>query len=297
MQTNPGFAALQPYPFEKLAQLLAGVTPPPDVDPIALSIGEPRHPPADFILERYAAALTEGVSRYPTMRGTDALREACSGWLQRRFAVTVDPARMVHPVTGTREGLFAITQALVDPAADALVLMPNPFYQIYEGAALLAGATPHYLPAHAEHDYLPDLDAIDSDTWQRARVFYLCSPVNPCGTIAPLAYLERLVELARQHDVVIVADECYIELYRDVPPVSVLNAASDHNFANVLVFHSLSKRSNLPGLRSGFVAGDATLIDVFARYRTYHGCSMSLAVQAASIAAWNDDEHVQLNRA
>ncbi|MEM9171740.1 MAG: succinyldiaminopimelate transaminase [Pseudomonadota bacterium] len=297
MQTNPGFATLHPYPFEKLAQLLGGVTPPDDLDPIPLAIGEPRHAPPEFVLQRYRDTLLEGVSRYPSMRGGLALREACAGWLQRRFNVRIDPANALHPVTGTREALFAITQTLVDPAAQSLILMPNPFYQIYEGAALLAGATPHYLAADHSNGYLPDLDAIAPQIWHQARVFYLCNPVNPAGTVAPVDYLRRLIALAREHDVVVVADECYIELYRDQPPDSVLNAAHDDQHTNVLAFHSLSKRSNLPGLRSGFVAGDPALIELFARYRTYHGCSMSLAVQHASAAAWDDDAHVMDNRA
>ncbi|MEO0573899.1 MAG: succinyldiaminopimelate transaminase [Pseudomonadota bacterium] len=296
---NPGFAQLAPYPFERLTRLLTDVTPDSRHAPIPLSIGEPRHAPPDIVLRQYERSLLEGVTRYPTMRGTRELRLACAGWLQRRFDVNADPDTMVHPVTGTREALFAIAQALVAPGTAQRVLFPNPFYQIYEGAALLAGAIPTYLPATAQYNFLPDLDAIEPDILDQTQLFYLCSPVNPCGTVASLDYLSQLVTLAKRHDFVIVADECYIELYRDAPPVSLLNACAsldDDAFSNVLAFHSLSKRSNLPGLRSGFVAGDPALIDYFARYRTYHGCSMSLAVQHASITAWNDDAHVHRNR-
>ncbi|MEL6868682.1 MAG: succinyldiaminopimelate transaminase [Pseudomonadota bacterium] len=296
---NPGFAHLAPYPFERLGKLLATVRPPDNLDPVALSIGEPRHAPPASVLRAYERSLLEGVSRYPTMRGIEPLRAAMRDWLARRFALTADANTQIHPVNGTREALFAIAQAMVTPGAGQRILLPNPFYQIYEGAALMAGAIPTYLPATAEHNFLPDLQAIAPEVLEQTQLFYLCSPVNPCGTIAPLSYLQSLAQLARQYDFVVVADECYIELFRDTPPPSMLNACiqlGDPAFTNVLVFHSLSKRSNLPGLRSGFVAGDAELIDAFARYRTYHGCSMSLAVQRASIEAWNDDAHVHSNR-
>lgn len=295
---NPGFDALQPYPFERLTTLLQGITP-ADKSPIALSIGEPRHAPPEHVLKIYREHLLEGVSRYPTIRGIDSLRLACSEWLQRRFALSVDAATMIQPVNGTREALFAVAQAFVHHGRGQKILMPNPFYQIYEGAALMAGASPHYLSVSAQDNYLPDLDSIDEATYAQAQIFYLCSPVNPCGSVASLAYLSKLVSLAQQHQFVIAADECYIELYRDAPPVSILNACSalgDDSFKQVLAFHSLSKRSNLPGMRSGFVAGDPDLIRDFTRYRTYHGCSMSLAVQHASAAAWGDDHHVVDNR-
>ncbi|MEM1437629.1 MAG: succinyldiaminopimelate transaminase [Pseudomonadota bacterium] len=298
--SNPGMAALAPYPFEKLDALLRGNTPPESVTPIPLSIGEPRHTPPDVALAAYRDALVDGVSRYPTIRGSEELRGACADWLARRFNVTVDPGHMVQPVTGTREALFAAAQVFCHAGAGQTVLMPNPFYQIYEGAALLAGAAPDYLNVTAGNNFLPDLDAIAPERLDRARLFYLCNPVNPCGTVADLDYLKRLVELAQRHDFIVLTDECYIELYRDTAPVSMLNAAAalgNDAFERVLVFHSLSKRSNLPGMRSGFVAGDAALIGNYGRYRTYHGCSMSLAVQAASIAAWNDDAHVADNRA
>ena len=298
-QSNPGFAALQPYPFEKLERLLSGITPPAGLSPIALSIGEPRHAPAEHVLDVYRRELADGVTRYPTIRGTPALREACASWLGRRFGVSVDAATMIQPVTGTREALFAAAQAFVHAGQGQTVLMPNPFYQIYEGAALMAGATPDYINVFAGDDFLPDLDTLEKHRLRRARLFYLCSPVNPCGTVASLGYLQRLVTLAIEYDFLIMADECYIELYRDTPPVSILNACAAlglDRYERVLAFHSLSKRSNLPGMRSGFVAGDPSLIGDYARYRTYHGCSMSLAVQAASIAAWQDDAHVIDNR-
>ncbi len=297
---NPGMRALAPYPFEKLDALLAGATPPETQTPIPLSIGEPRHAPPAHVLEAYRAALADGVSRYPTIRGSEALREACAAWVGRRFGVSVDPGSMVQPVTGTREALFAAAQVFCAPGTGQTVLMPNPFYQIYEGAALLAGAEPDYLNVDADHDFLPDLDAIEPERLDRARLFYICNPVNPCGTVAARDYLARLVALAERHDFIVLADECYIELFREQAPESMLNACvelGDAACRRVLVFHSLSKRSNLPGMRSGFVAGDATLIGEYARYRTYHGCSMSLAVQAASIAAWDDDAHVAENRA
>lgn len=292
---NPGFESLRPYPFEQLSELLANTQPPSELAPIPLSIGEPKHAPFAAALEAHNAALLDAAGRYPSIRGGDALRKACSGWLRRRFGVEMDPATMLHPVNGTREGLFAIAQALIDPADDVVVAMPNPFYQIYEGAALMAGAEPVYLNNDPQQHHLPALDQLDAKLLNRLRIFYLCTPVNPAGTVAPLDYLERLVALANQYDFVVIADECYIDLYRDTPPPSVLNAAGG-DFRRVLAFHSLSKRSNLPGLRSGFVAGDASLIHEFGRYRTYHGCSMSLAVQAASSVAWSDDEHVSDNR-
>ena len=258
---NPGMQALAPYPFEKLDRLLGGLQPPTGLAPIPLSIGEPRHEPPGFVLDAYRAALAEGVARYPTIRGGATLRRACANWLARRFSVAVDPETMVQPVTGTREALFAAAQVFCAPGS---------------------GQT------------------VDPARLDRARLFYLCNPVNPCGTVATVAYLERLLALAERHDIIVLVDECYVELYRDAAPVSMLNAcaaAGDGAYRRVLVFHSLSKRSNLPGLRSGFVAGDPDLVHEYARYRTYHGCSMSLAVQAASSAAWDEDAHVDANRA
>ena len=301
---NPDLARLQPYPFEKLAALRAGVEPPAGLGPIALSIGEPKHPAPDFITETLIAHL-HLLSSYPTTRGLPALRQAIADWLTRRFRLPaggLDPERQILPLNGTREGLFALPQALVDRGRQPLVLMPNPFYQIYEGAAFLAGAEPVYLPCLPERGYLPDFDAVSADTWRRCQLLYLCSPGNPSGAVIPLATLQRLIELAEEFDFVIAADECYAELYDDEarPPVGLLQAAASlghSDYRRCLVFHSLSKRSNVPGLRSGFVAGDAELIERFFQYRTYHGCAMPVQHQHASLAAWRDEAHVVANRA
>jgi len=301
---NPDLDRLQPYPFERLAALKQGVKPPLGLDHIALSIGEPKHPTPALIREALIAHL-HGLSVYPTTRGMPALREAITAWLTRRFTLppgAIDPERQVLPLNGTREGLFAIAQALVDRRRDPLVLMPNPFYQIYEGAALLAGAEPRYLPCTAETGFLPDVDAVDAAAWRRCQLLYACSPGNPTGRVMDLSVLQRLIELAQEHDFILVADECYSELYPDEarPPPGLLQAAAAmglSDFRNCLVFHSLSKRSNAPGLRSGFVAGDAGLCERFFQYRTYHGCAMPLPQQHASIAAWGDEAHVVANRA
>ena len=301
---NPDLDRLQPYPFEKLAALKAGVVPPADLGPIALSIGEPKHPTPDFITETLIAHL-HLLSSYPTTRGLPALRQAIGEWLSRRFQLPaggLDPERQILPLNGTREGLFALPQALVDRSRQPLVLMPNPFYQIYEGAALLAGAEPRYLPCLAEQGYLPDFATVTADTWRRCQLLYLCSPGNPSGAVIPLASLQRLIELAEEFDFVIASDECYAELYDDEarPPVGLLQAAARlgrGDYRRCLVFHSLSKRSNVPGLRSGFVAGDAELIERFFQYRTYHGCAMPVQHQHASLAAWRDEAHVVANRA
>lgn len=300
---NPNLAKLQSYPFEKLAELRRGVEPNLELSPISLSIGEPKHPPPAILGETLLANLHQ-VACYPSTRGLPLLREAIADWLERRFqlpAATLDRERQILPVNGTREGLFAIAQAVVDPSADALVMMPNPFYQIYEGAALLAGATPWYLPCCAEHGCIPNFDAIDAATWRRCQLIYLCSPGNPTGAVMDQTSLTRLIELAQQYDFVIAADECYSEIYLDESqtPVSLLQAAAamGHNdFRRCLVFHSLSKRSNAPGLRSGFVAGDAEIVQRFLSYRTYHGCAMSLQNQYASAAVWGDEQHVIENR-
>ena len=301
---NPDLDRLQPYPFEKLAALKVGMVPPADLGPIALSIGEPKHPTPDFITETLIAHL-HLLSSYPTTRGLPALRQAIADWLSRRFQLPaggLDPERQILPLNGTREGLFALPQALVDRSRQPLVLMPNPFYQIYEGAALLAGAEPRYLPCLAEQGYLPDFATVTADTWRRCQLLYLCSPGNPSGAVIPLATLQRLIELAEEYDFVIAADECYAELYDDEarPPVGLLQAAARlgrGDYRHCLVFHSLSKRSNVPGLRSGFVAGDAELIERFFQYRTYHGCAMPVQHQHASLSAWRDEAHVVANRA
>ncbi|WP_312358215.1 succinyldiaminopimelate transaminase [Stutzerimonas balearica] len=300
---NDALNLLQPYPFEKLRALLAGAQPPADKRPIALSIGEPKHRSPEFVARALADNL-EQLAVYPTTLGLLALREAIAGWAERRFGLAagaVDPARQVLPVNGTREALFSFTQAVVNRADEGLVVSPNPFYQIYEGAALLAGAQPHYLPCLAENGFNPDFDAVPTDVWQRCQILFLCSPGNPTGALVPLETLKRLIALADEHDFVIAADECYSELYFDEanPPAGLLSACAAlgrHDFKRCVVFHSLSKRSNLPGLRSGFVAGDADILKAFLLYRTYHGCAMPVHVQLASAAAWNDEIHVRANR-
>lgn len=300
---NPDLVRLQSYPFEKLAALKGGIQPPAGLGPIALSIGEPKHPTPDFIVETLIAHL-HLLSAYPSTRGLPALRQAIANWLTRRFrlpAGSLDPERQILPLNGTREGLFAFAQALVDRTRAPLVLMPNPFYQIYEGAAFLAGAEPRYLPCLAEQGFIPDFAAVDADTWRRCQILYLCSPGNPTGAVIPKETLQGLIHLAEEFDFLLAADECYSELYFEEsdPPVGLLQAAAamGHlDFRRCLVFHSLSKRSNVPGLRSGFIAGDAEVIDRFFHYRTYHGCAMPVQHQHASIAAWRDEAHVVTNR-
>jgi N-succinyldiaminopimelate aminotransferase len=301
---NPDLDRLQDYPFERLARLKGGLNPPSDLEPIALSIGEPQHAPPRFAVEELITHL-HLLARYPTSRGTETLREAAAGWLTRRFSLpdgTIDPARHLLPVCGTREALFAIAQAVVDRSrARPTVVMPNPFYQIYEGAALLAGARPHYVNATRESSYLPDLASVPESVWADCQLLYLCSPHNPTGAVMSRQDLATAIELADRHDFVIAADECYSELYDDeqAPPPGLLEVAAGMgraDFRHCLVFHSLSKRSNLPGLRSGFVAGDAGLIERYFRYRTYQGCAMPPPAQAASAAVWADEAHVHANR-
>jgi N-succinyldiaminopimelate aminotransferase len=300
---NPALAQLRPYPFERLRVLLAGAKPPADLKHISLSIGEPRHEPPRFVLDALTSNLA-GYGSYPSTAGVPQLRAAAAAWLTRRFQLppgSVDPETMLIPVSGTREGLFAFAQAIVDAARDPLVVMPNPFYQIYEGAAFLAGAQPYFLGNDRANAYLPSLDEVPSEVWRRCQLLFLCSPGNPTGAVAGIEYLRRAIALADRYDFVIASDECYSEIYLDEahPPPGLLQAAvaSGHNgFERCVVFHSLSKRSSVPGLRSGFVAGDARLIQSFLQYRTYHGCALPLPTQFASIAAWNDDEHVVENR-
>ena len=305
---NDALNQLQPYPFEKLRALLAGAQPPSAKKPIALSIGEPKHRSPAFVAEALSANL-EQLAVYPTTLGIPALREAIASWCARRFGLpagALDPARQVLPVNGTREALFAFTQAVVRRADSSqergLVVSPNPFYQIYEGAALLAGAQPHYLPCLEQHGFNPDFAAVPAEVWQRCQILFLCSPGNPTGALIPLDTLKRLIQLADEFDFVIAADECYSELYfdEDNPPSGLLSACAElgrSDFKRCVVFHSLSKRSNLPGLRSGFVAGDADILQAFLLYRTYHGCAMPVHTQLASVGAWNDEEHVRANRA
>jgi N-succinyldiaminopimelate aminotransferase len=301
---NKDLSRLQRYPFEKLAELKQGLQPPAGLDHIALSIGEPRHPAPHFVVESLIAHLHQ-LSTYPSTRGYDALREAIVAWLSRRFGIPrgqLDAERNVLPVSGTREALFAIAQCLIDrSAANPLLLMPNPFYQIYEGAALLAGARPRYLDCREENDFLPDLDSVSAAEWDDCQMIYICNPGNPTGAVMSRDYLQRLIELAHRHDFVIASDECYSEIYFDEsrPPEGLLGAAAamgNDDFSHCLAFHSLSKRSSLPGLRSGFVAGDAALLAQFLLYRTYHGCALPPATQTASATAWSDEAHVIENR-
>jgi len=300
---NPNLAQLQPYPFERLARLFDGVTAPAELRPLSLSIGEPQHATPGFITEEVITHL-HGLSRYPVTRGIPELRAAIADWLVQRFSLpagSLDPERQVLPVNGTREALFAFAQCIVNPGSDARVLMPNPFYQIYEGAALLAGARPWFLNTTRESGLLPDFDAVPDAIWERCQLLYICTPGNPTGAVIPVTALQQLIELADRHDFVIASDECYSEIYRDgdTPPAGLLQAAAElgrDDYRRCVVFHSLSKRSNAPGLRSGFVAGDADIMKNFLRYRTYHGCAMPPATQAASIRAWQDEAHVAANR-
>jgi N-succinyldiaminopimelate aminotransferase len=304
---NRRLELLAAYPFERLARLKAGVTPPASLPHIAMSIGEPKHAPPAFVVEALRDNLGK-LDSYPATAGLPETRRACADWLRRRFGVTVNAEGMVLPVNGTREALFSFVQAVVsidrshESGRPPVVAMPNPFYQIYEGAALLAGAEPVFLDAVADNRYQPDLDSVPAEVWKRCQVLFLCSPGNPTGSVLSLEYLRHALALADRYDFVIASDECYTELYRDdaSPPPSLLQAAlaSGHsNYERCVVFHSLSKRSSVPGLRSGFVAGDPALIKPYLLYRTYHGCAMPVPTQLASIAAWNDDAHAAANRA
>ena len=299
---NPRLSLLQPYPFERLRQLFADITPNPDYAPISLGIGEPKHPTPPFIQQALCDATMgqPGLAGYPATLGEPALRQACADWMQRRYGVTVDPATQVLSVNGSREALFAIAQTVIDPAGEAIVLCPNPFYQIYEGAALLAGATPWYAPSVPERNFAVDWDSVPEDVWQRTRLIYVCSPGNPTGAVMSLDEWQKLFDLSDRYGFVIALDECYSEIwFRDQAPLGGLEAAQKlgrSDFRNLLMFTSLSKRSNVPGLRSGFVAGDAELVKSFLLYRTYHGSAMNPVVQKASAAAWNDEAHVEDNR-
>jgi N-succinyldiaminopimelate aminotransferase len=299
---NPDLERLQSYAFQKLSILLDGVRPDPSRKLIPLYIGEPKHPTPEFIKRSLVDSL-DGLASYPLTAGTAELRGAIAGWLQRRYRLdAVDPATEVIPVTGSREALFSIAQTVVDATrADPVVVCPNPFYQIYEGAALLAGATPHYLNSLPERRYAFDFDQLPESVWRRAQLIYVCSPGNPTGYVMPLTDWERLFALSDRYGIVIASDECYSEIYFDEghPPLGALDAARQlgrSGYPRLVVFSSLSKRSNVPGMRSGFVAGDAGILKQYLLYRTYHGCAMSLPVQQASIAAWNDEAHVVENR-
>ncbi len=300
---NPLLSRLQPYPFERLRQLFAGVTPNPAYRPISLGIGEPKHPTPRFVKDALTAAMdTPGhdLTGYPPTAGTPELRQACAGWLQRRYGIAVDAATQVLPVNGSREALFAFAQTVIDPTRAPVVISPNPFYQIYEGAALLAGAEACYAPSDPARNFAVDWDSVPEAAWARTQLIFVCSPGNPTGAVMPLDEWARLFALQDRYGFVIASDECYSEIYfRDEPPLGGLEAAARlgrGDFRQLVAFTSLSKRSNVPGMRSGFVAGDAGLIRQFLLYRTYHGSAMSPIVQAASVAAWNDEAHVVENR-
>jgi N-succinyldiaminopimelate aminotransferase len=299
---NPDLQLLQPYPFEKLRALLAGTKPNPALKHIVLSIGEPKHETPAFICQSLADNLA-GLSSYPMTIGTDELRQAIAAWLRRRYRLDrVDAATQVLPVLGSREALFALAQAVIDRArAQPTVICPNPFYQIYEGAALLAGARPYFINTTAANDFSLDLAAVPAQVWARTQLIFVCSPANPTGNVMTLDEWRALFSLSDQYGIVIASDECYSEIYLDTarPPLGGLEAAQElgrQDYKNLIVSGSLSKRSNVPGMRSGYVCGDADIIKAFGRYRTYHGSAMSPAVQAASIAAWQDEAHVIENR-
>ena len=297
---NPNLQRLEPYPFAKLQQLFSDLTPAVGKTPIALSIGEPQHASPTFVLQTISDNLHR-LANYPTSIGLPELRHAIAAWLQRRYALpAVDADSQILPVNGTREALFAFAQAVVIPGPGALVMSPNPFYQIYEGAALLAGAKPYFLNSLPENGYRCDFADIPEDMWETVQLAYVCSPGNPTGRVMNLSDWHEVFDLADRHGFVIASDECYSEIYfhEGEPPLGALTAAKElgRDFRNLVVFNSLSKRSNVPGLRSGFVAGDAEVIKQFLLYRTYHGSAMSSAVQAASAAAWSDEGHVHENR-
>lgn len=298
---NPDLQKLQPYPFEKLTALKAQVSPNEALPHIALSIGEPKHPAPKIVTQ----CLKDNIARienYPTTKGLPELREAIAQWLKQRFDLSnLSSEQQVVPVNGTREAIFAFTQAVIDRSKNGLVVSPNPFYQIYEGAAYLAGAKPHFLPCLEEQGFNPDFDAVSDEVWQQCQLLFLCSPGNPTGAVLNLETLTKLIALADKHDFIIASDECYSEIFVEGKPaplglLQACEALGRHDYARCVVFHSLSKRSNLPGLRSGFIAGDAKLLQPFLLYRTYHGCAMPIHTQLASIAAWNDEEHVKENR-
>lgn len=298
---NPLLATLQPYPFERLRQLFATVTPPTDRAHISLGIGEPKHATPEFIKMALKASLDTALFGYPATAGELRMREACAQWLQRRYRIEIQASTQILPVNGSREALFSLAQAVIDPTKPgARVVSPNPFYQIYEGATLLGGAEPYYVANAPENDFTANWQSVPEAIWRTTQLVFVCSPGNPTGKIMPLAEWQTLFELSEKYGFVIASDECYSEIYfRDEPPLGGLEAASllgYKEFKRLIAFTSLSKRSNVPGLRSGFVAGDAAIIKDFLLYRTYHGCAMSGVVQAASIAAWNDEDHVVENR-
>ena len=303
---NPLLKDLQPYPFERLRLLFEGVLPNPDFRAISLGIGEPKHPTPEWLKSELMAGFG-GLASYPPTAGDMALRQACATWLSKRYGLTLSPQRQILPINGSREALFAVAQTVINPTLNAgslqapVVVCPNPFYQIYEGAAILAGAQPHYVPSLPERNFAMDWASVPADIWARTQLLYVCSPGNPTGAVVPLQEWAELFELSDRHGFVIASDECYSEIYfRPEPPLGALQAAHQlgrANFKNLLACTSLSKRSNMPGLRSGFVAGDEQLIQSFLLYRTYHGSAMSGMVQHASMATWLDEAHVVDNRA
>ncbi len=297
---NPLLQSLQPYPFERLKQLFSTVTPSEKYSPISLGIGEPRHATPQLVLDALATS-TEALSSYPATAGLPAMRQSCANWVQRRYGLTLNPNTQILPINGSREALFAFAQTVVDSAkAGATVVCPNPFYQIYEGAALLAGAQAYYAPSDPALNFNVDWSKVPENVWKNTQLLFVCSPGNPTGSVMPLADWKTLFELSDRYGFVIASDECYSEIYfREEPPLGGLEAAfklGRTDYKNLVAFTSLSKRSNVPGMRSGFVAGDVTLLKQFLLYRTYHGSAMSGMVQAASIAAWNDEAHVVANR-
>lgn len=296
---NPALGRLHPYPFEKLAALFADLTPPSDLPNISLSIGEPKHAAPEFVKQALIDSL-QHLSTYPTTKGLLSLRQAIATWLTNRFHLqAVNPETQVIPVSGTREALFSFVQAAIDRDLSPKVVMPNPFYQIYEGAAILAGATPYLVNCTADNDYLGDWERIPNTVWAQTQLVFVCTPGNPTGAVMPADKLKRLIELSDEYGFAIASDECYSELYFDQAPIGLLEVCAQmgrHDFKNCVVFHSLSKRSNLPGLRSGFVAGDARLLGRYLQYRTYHGAALPVQHQLASVVAWQDEAHVEANR-
>ena len=300
---NPDLARLQPYPFEKIRVLLEGLAP-ANLPAISLAIGEPKHPTPAFIHQAVVQHL-HSLANYPLTKGSLTLREAIAHWLTWRFQLSTNSLtaeQHVIPVNGTREAIFAFAQAVIDrQQTDAAVVMPNPFYQIYEGAALLAGAEPIFLACTEYNQFVPDFNAVAPEVWQRCQLLYICSPGNPTGAVMSIEQLQNVLRLAERYNFIVASDECYSELYFDEhqAPAGLLQAAAqmgNTTWQRCVVFHSLSKRSNAPGMRSGFIAGDAAILNKFLHYRTYHGCAMSPPYQAASAVAWQDEAHVQANR-
>lgn len=297
---NRHLASLLPYPFERLNALKTGIQPATDTAHVSLALGEPKHEPPSFVLDclQDAAALRTGLTTYPPTRGGLELRESIARWLKRRYGIEVDPETSILPVNGTREGLFSFGQATLSSDAESVALLPNPFYQIYEGSTFLRGAQPHYVPSTER----PEFENVPDDVWARTELVFVCSPGNPSGYVVERELLSYLISKAQEHDFIVAADECYSEIYltESEPPVGLLEVAADMGlpkFNRCVAFNSLSKRSNCPGLRSGFVAGDPLIIERYYQYRTYHGCAMPTHVQAASAKAWADEEHVVANRA